>query len=294
MGRSNFSRKDSETIIDLERNWICTDIANRALSDVGCYMDEKTFSPKESTNSEDVVAFYDTYADNWDKRFKNTKSTQKFHQVRLGTFLKIAKLKKSEVAIEMGVGTGQYLGKIAPLVKKVVCIDGSQKMLEILLEKNKHLENITVQRMNLENDDQEIEFKSDVIYSFGLIEHIINTNTFIENGKRMLKSSGRIIFITPNRKCPWYGKLRRFFRSGKHCSTDRYYSKDQLDSVMYRHGFIPQNFLYWGYYPAGVGNLLYNVLNVVGKILDKTRIQQYAGGLTISYVLKKESLDGYS
>ena len=127
-----------------------------------------------------------------------------------------------------------------------------------------------------------------------IIEHIINTNTFIENCKKMLKPSGRIIFITPNGKCPWYGKLRRLFRSGKHCSTDRYYTKDQLDSVMCRHGFILQDFLYWGYYPAGVGNLLYNVLNVVGKILDKTRIQQYAGGLTISYVLKRESLDEYS
>lgn len=254
----------------------------------GINMDEKTLLTKDSINSEDVIGFYDTYAEHWDKRFRHTKSTQRFHQIRLETFLRLAKLKKYEVAIELGVGTGQYLDKIASLVKEIICIDGSQKMLGILLKNNKHLNNITVRRMNLEEEDQAIRVKSDIIYCFGLIEHIINTNVFIENCKRMLNSNGRIIFVTPNGKCPWYGKLRKLFRSGKHCSTDRYYYKEQIDKIMCQYGFVSQDFIYWGYYPAGIGNLLFYLLDWLGKILDKTRFRQYAGGLTVSYILKRE------
>ncbi|HEU19419.1 MAG TPA: class I SAM-dependent methyltransferase, partial [Deltaproteobacteria bacterium] len=110
-------------------------------------MDEKTLFTKHSTNSKDVIEFYDTYAEAWDKRFRSTKSTKMFHQLRLETFLSLAKLKKEEVAVELGVGTGQYLEKIAPLVKQIICIDGSQKMLEILLKKNKHLSNISIQKI---------------------------------------------------------------------------------------------------------------------------------------------------
>ncbi len=254
-------------------------------------MDEKTFSTKESINSEDVIGFYDTYAENWDKRFENTKSTQKFHQMRLESFFRLAQLKKNETCIELGVGTGQYLEKIAPLVKKIICIDGSQKMLDILLKNNKHLNNISVRGMNLEEENRTIRVKSDIIYCFGLIEHIINTNIFIENCKRMLNPNGRIVFVTPNGRCPWYGKLRKLYRAGKHCSTDRYFYMEQIDKIMYQHGFVSQGFIYWGYYPAGIGNLLFSLLDLLGKILDKTKFRQYAGGLTVSYILKRECLD---
>ena len=85
-------------------------------------MDEKTFSTKESTTSEDVIDFYDSYAEDWDARFENRKSTQKFHQMRLESFFELARLKKDETCIELGAGTGPYLEKIAPLVKGIICI----------------------------------------------------------------------------------------------------------------------------------------------------------------------------
>ena len=86
--------------------------------------------------------------------------------------------------------------------------------------------------------------------------------------------------------------MRKLFRSGKHCSTDRYYDKEQLDKIMYMHGFTSQDCIYWGYYPAGIGNVTFYLLDWLGKILDKTRIRQYAGGLTVSYVLKSEGIYG--
>src|SRR5512136_2009601 len=104
-------------------------------------MDEKNLSTKESRSSEDVIGFYDTYAEGWNQRFRNIKSTQKFHQARLESFFRVAQLKKNETCIELGAGTGQYLEKIVPHVKEIICIDGSQKMLDILLKNNGHLTN---------------------------------------------------------------------------------------------------------------------------------------------------------
>lgn len=248
-------------------------------------MDEKSFSTRRSISSKDVIGFYDNYAEFWDSRFEKNVSTSKFHEIRLDSFLRLAQLKKDYVIVEMGVGTGKYLQRIAPLVNKVICVDGSHRMLDILIERNKNLKNIHIKKMDLEECIHDVNVKANLIYCFGLIEHIINVDIFIRNCKLFLKSNGRIILVTPNGNSPWYGKMRFLFRSGKHCSTDKYYTKEKLDSIMYRHGFVPESHLYWGYFPAGVGTCMYKLFNMLGQAIAKTRFRQKAGGLTASYIL---------
>lgn len=84
-----------------------------------------------------MLDFYDDYAESWDKRFGETESVKKFHQVRKDNFLEIAELSTSQTAIELGVGTGPYVTEIAPLVKELICIDGSEEMLKVLGKKIK-------------------------------------------------------------------------------------------------------------------------------------------------------------
>jgi 2-polyprenyl-3-methyl-5-hydroxy-6-metoxy-1,4-benzoquinol methylase len=249
-------------------------------------MNEKNFKMGITKSSSEVISFYDRYAPTWDQRFGSRHSTQEFHRLRLDSFLRIANPKATDLLVELGVGTGTYLDVLSAKAKEIICIDGSEEMLKVLREKHRNLPNIKLLCMDLEHPQKNISFGADVVYCFGLIEHIINIDTFMLNCKSMVRKGGIIAIVTPNGKSPWYGAIRRLWRAGRHCSSDRYYTKEQLDELMTIHGFQPTEAIYWGSFPAGVGECLYKSLYLVGKLFEKTCLKKYFGGLTVSYVLK--------
>lgn len=250
-------------------------------------MDEKTFKTQISQSSKEVIDFYNRYAATWDDRFGNKRSTLEFHRIRLDSFFRIANLKKTDRIAELGVGTGPYLDLIAPQVSEIICIDGSDSMLNVLLEKHRNLSNIRILQMDLAQEPTSVVVQMDMLYCFGLIEHIIDTNTFLENCKKMLKNEGRLIIVTPNGRSPWYSAIRRLWRAGSHCSSDTYFSKEELDEVVGNHGFVPDAAVFWGFFPAGISDGLYKILSAAGSIFRNTWINKYSGGITASYVLDK-------
>jgi len=249
-------------------------------------MDEQTFETRTARSSKDVLAFYDEYAATWDERFGDRRSTSEFHRIRLESFLQAANPKKTDCIVELGVGTGPYLDVISPLVQEIICIDGSKQMLDVLQAKHKDLSNIKLLQLDLEQPLKNVSFQADLVYCFGLLEHIIDVNTFVANCKDMLRIGGRVVLVSTNGRSPWYGVMRRLWRAGRHCSSDRYYTKEQIDDLMGRQGFAPEATFYWGYFPAGVEDIVYQILNLIGKIVNGTWLRRYAGGLTVSYVLK--------
>jgi 2-polyprenyl-3-methyl-5-hydroxy-6-metoxy-1,4-benzoquinol methylase len=248
-------------------------------------MNEQTFRTQIAHSSREVIAFYDRYAATWDERFGGQRSVVDFHRLRLQSFLRVADLKKTDRLVELGVGTGAYLEALTPLVKELIAIDGSAQMLEVLQARRGNLSNIKLLQVDLEQPSQDVAFQADLVYCFGLLEHIIDVQTFLLNCKKMLKRKGRLVLVLPNGKCPWYGGMRRLWRAGRHCSSDRYYTRAQLDDLMRQYGFTPEAAVYWGYYPPGVGSVLFWSLRLIGRLIEKTWLRQYAGGLTASYIL---------
>jgi ubiquinone/menaquinone biosynthesis C-methylase UbiE len=248
-------------------------------------MDEKSFSTKLSSSSKDVLDFYDLYAETWDERFGNTESVREFHKIRLGTFLKLAELTKNKTCAELGVGTGPYVTEIAPLVKSLVCVDGSKGMIDVLGKKVKQLKNVKLEQIDLSKPFKKSPFKADVVYFFGLIEHVINIDTLMENCKLMLNDGGKIVVISSNGLSPWYHGLRKPFRGGIHCTTDKYYSRKSLEKIMKVHGFMEVQCIYWGFFPAGVEGIFFNFLKFIGSIIEITPLKKFGGGMSISYVI---------
>ena len=248
------------------------------------YMDEKSFSTKPSNSSRDVLDFYDLYAESWDERFGDTESVREFHKIRLGTFIKLAELAKGKTCAELGVGTGPYVTEIAPLVKSLICVDGSKGMLDVLGKKVKYLKNIKLEQIDLSKPLEKSHFKVDVLYFFGLIEHVINIDNLMENCRLMLNDGGKIVVISSNGLSPWYHGLRKPFRVGIHCTTDKYYSRNSLGQIMLDHGFKEEQCIYWGFFPAGVKGIVYKILKVLGSLIERTPLKKFGGGMTISYI----------
>jgi SAM-dependent methyltransferase len=248
-------------------------------------VNEQTFEPQKATTSRDVLGFYDRYAESWDERFGNVESTTLFHRMRLESLLHLARFRPSDRAVELGVGTGPYVDRIAPLVASLRCVDGAPGMLDVLKRKHSHLNNVDVALIDLERPLAQALPDADIVYMFGLLEHILDVPTFVANCAGLLKVGGRLVLVAPNGRSPWYGAMRRLCRAGAHCSSDRYYTPEQCDTVFSRAGFAREGLQYWGYAPAGVPRPVYNVLTWIGRLADRTPIRRYAGGMTVSYVL---------
>ena len=249
-------------------------------------MDERSFETRHASSSEDVLDFYDEYAETWDSRFGDNESTREFHKLRLGIFFDIADFSPGDTAIELGVGTGPYVEEIAPRVKKLICIDGSRGMLDVLRKKTKEIKNVELKQMDLSKPLGKIDFKADVVYFFGLVEHIIEIDTLMENCKKMLKRDGKIVVVSSNALSPWYHGLRKFSRAGVHCTTDKYYSRKSLGKVMESHGFNEEDCEYWGFFPAGAEGIFYHFLRTAGSLVSKTPLKIFGGGMTLSYRLE--------
>ncbi len=250
-------------------------------------MDEKNFNTEQTASDSDVIHFYDKYAGNWDQRFGATLSTDHFLQKRWKSFEQMLPLEaKRTKGLELGVGTGVYIDKASKLFKCILAIDGSEFMLTELKKKlmAQKILNVEVHQANVLYMPFIPDDSIDVVYFFGLIEHIIDIEVFVSEIRRVLRNNGKVIGITPNGASPWY-KLRKIYRgTGKHCSTDKYYTKKEIKELFNLGGFENTHFSFWGGVPAGVSNvLLFKMLIIIEGLFERVPfLSSFLGGITFS------------
>jgi len=247
-------------------------------------MDERTFRTMRAISEADVIAFYDTYAESWDTRFGATPSTAHFLEQRWRSFEQVLEDDVGQGnALELGVGTGIYIERVSRIFGRVLAVDGSQRMLAVLEKRIRDLglENVsTLQTDVLSLKGVEPE-SADVAYFFGLLEHIIDVERFVCEIRRVLRPGGAVIGVMPNGSSPWY-LFRRFLRgTGKHCSTDRYYTRRRVARLFELNGFRLERLLYWGAVPAGLRNAFaYRTLKRIEPLLEKSLFRAFLGGMT--------------
>jgi ubiquinone/menaquinone biosynthesis C-methylase UbiE len=250
-------------------------------------MDEKSFITKKSNDEDDVIEFYDHYAHSWDNRFGLSMSTKHFIEKRWESFERVlGNSKKSDLALELGVGTGIYIDRASKLFSKILAVDGSKKMLIELNKKldEKKIRNVSTLHSNVLSISEVSNETIDCLYFFGLLEHIVNVDKFVQEIYRVLRKDGIVIGVTPNADSPWY-RLRSLVRgTGKHCSSDKYYKKRDIESLFLRYGFYSAEFDYWGAVPAGLKSKnVYKILSFIEDKLRKTRFNNYLGGITFKF-----------
>lgn len=235
-------------------------------------MNENNFATKISLTEQDVIEFYNGYADTWDNRFSDNEATRYFFERRWKCFLDLLKDDLSgKKAVELGVGTGVYIDRTSSLFKHILAVDGSEKMLLKLGEKlrARGIKNVDILRANVLNMRDISNDSIDVVYFFGLLEHIINKDGFIEEIKRILRPAGAVVGVTPNASSPWFRLRKRVRGTGMHCSSDRYYTKSELKKIFTKHGFLPEAIKFWGAVPAGITNaMVFKILKYSEPLLD--------------------------
>ena len=256
-------------------------------------MKETSFKTKKAFNEEQVIEFYDEYAPDWDSRFEKTLSTSHFINRRWKSFDEAVRSCDGEMTncLELGVGTGAYLKKCSSLFKFILAVDGSSRMiseLTIKIEKSK-IRNVKPMIANAVNLNQVADSSIDCVYFFGLLEHSIDTNTFVLEIRRVLRPNGFVIGVTPNGLSPWFS-IRGLIRgTGKHCSSDRYFTLPEINSLFEQRQFTLLHSEYWGLVPAGSRGFIGAFLRFLEPIVEKTPGKYWLGGLTFAYKLSKQS-----
>jgi ABC-2 type transport system ATP-binding protein len=106
----------------------------------------------------------------------------------------ISQFRDTDIALEMGCGTGIYSALIADKVKKLVVTDMSREMLELAKTKLNQYNNVEVSKEDCYHTSFEDNTFDSVLLA-NLIHVVTDPTSVMKESRRVLKKGGRIVVI---------------------------------------------------------------------------------------------------
>jgi ubiquinone/menaquinone biosynthesis C-methylase UbiE len=134
--------------------------------------------------------YFNEAAKTWDERFY-TPNLSSFLEKLVPQF----GLKPEQHILDVGTGTGvliPYLIQAVGPTGSVTAIDYSEKMIQRCKTKYSHLENVTVNLKDIEEDDFPVE-SFDAVICFGVFPHLENKEKALLNMNHTLRHGGILI-----------------------------------------------------------------------------------------------------
>ena len=193
----------------------------------------------------EIRELYDKYAiatknkiENVGDLHKNISPVMRYYRNRkVQTAVTLGKFKKGSKILEIGCNTGQYTTLFNKLGYKMVGVDLSEKAIELAKENNQLL------NLNIEYFQADVEYLSlfkensfDGVVSFSTLRYVSNLNKALKEINRVTKKGGKITLDFPNKYCPWFSILKKYFGLGKHIN-DHSFSINELSNLFQEAGF---------------------------------------------------------
>ena len=235
-------------------------------------------------SSTTIADYYDRVAETWDKSHGAERLSPRFARQMHGRLkLLLADIPSSAQALELGAGTGPYIGITAPLFGSVIATDLSEGMLAVFARRLQALglPNVTLMQQDACELSSIAPESVDVVYSIGLLEVIADFDRLFGAIHRVLKPRGIVAGISSNGECPWYF-VKRWIQGGeRHGRTGTLTTAARLSDVLSRSGFAPPQIVYWGAAPPGLQNRLINAaLAAAETVIAPTPLARYLGVLS--------------
>ena len=93
---------------------------------------------------------------------------------------------KDSIGFDMGCGSGRWAAIMAPLVKRLFCIDASSEAIKVARENLKSFDNINYQISSVNETGLDSDL-FDFGYSLGVLHHLPNTSAAITSCAMLLK-----------------------------------------------------------------------------------------------------------
>lgn len=178
-----------------------------------------------------------TKSKNADLKYAHYKFT-KPDKVRISKIIKWAG--SNNKILDIGCGAGFIGEKLRKNKNKVYGIDTSPKCLKKASEKG-----ITCKQCDIEDEKIPFKEKFDVVIAAEIIEHVIDTDSFLQKIKTSLKPDGKLIITTPNaaslgrRILLLLGKnpILEYRAGGDNAGHLRYFTKHTLKQLLKENGY---------------------------------------------------------
>jgi SAM-dependent methyltransferase len=240
-------------------------------------------------HSSSVARFYDQAAQDWDASHADRHNPVFARQFRAALERLLAPAKGAALAVELGAGTGPYIGIVAPLVARLVCTDISSGMLEVLTQRRDRLglQNVEVLQQDAAKLDGIAEASADALYSIGIFETVAEPEPVFRAARRALRPGGIFASVTSNGDCPWYAIRKRLEGGERAGHIVRYMTPAEVRDLAAKTGFDVSMVECWGLLPPGINNpLLVRILDIAGAVLGATPLRRYLGVLSFRLVAR--------
>ncbi|MCK6543670.1 class I SAM-dependent methyltransferase [bacterium] len=176
--------------------------------------------------------------------------------------------------LDLGCGSGAYLGFALESANRVLGLEVSQNMLNVAKRRYPKADFILgdAQKTGIENESLE------VIYSVGLLEYV-DVENVLKECHRILKKNGHLLILTPNK----YGGRKYITRylKRKKKSSARYYSRKEIVAALEKQGFnvdriiMNDGLVYLPkVIPDIVSSMIFRVIEVIFKMFSYNPFSQ--------------------
>jgi len=243
-------------------------------------------APTPSRGSDEVRRYYDRVAAHWDP-LAGEGINPVFMESRWRSLeLLLSPYAGAARAVELGVGTGVYVARTAPMFAEIIAVDLSQSMLDVLQMKLQKLgiSNIRPLRQDACGMTDIADSSIDCAYSVGMLDNIDEPAQAFSEMARILRTGGAVVACTSNGRCPWFRLRDRLFGSNHH-RTGRYLTAEKVRALAEGAGLRFDAASHWGTVPSQLrSHVISRLLGSLERPLAATVLARYFPGLTFRLV----------
>jgi ubiquinone/menaquinone biosynthesis C-methylase UbiE len=189
--------------------------------------------------------------------------------------------------LEIGCGPATHLLALAGEFEAAIGTDVSSEMIRVATEAV--AASPCKDRVSLRVDPAErlasvADASVDVVLCVGALEHMVDRPAVLRQARRVLRSGGRFVCLTPNGGHWWYRWLAPLLRRDtRHLSTDRFLTRGELDGLLHAAGFDDVTPGWWRFVPRGDAPAAVAPLLQAGEwVGGRLRIGWLQGGLAVA------------
>lgn len=203
-------------------------------------------SPEPVSTKDDVRAFFDDLAADPTDRH-GAAEAQLARRLRI--LDRHARLDDDDVVLDLGCGDGAHLRALADHIGRGIGVDLSPRMIRTARRRAEH-SSLDFRVGDVERLASVPDGSVDAVLCVGVLEHLLHPARALEQARRVLRPSGRLVVLTLNGGHWWYRLADRLRIPTRHLATDGRFTPTHAREMMRTSGLQPE-VGFWRFVPSG-------------------------------------------